>query len=124
MKVEQFTRKSFPVDAVQVTAENMAEVAGWCDGDIREEDGVNYIRVRVHNPINPRQTQAYINDWVLYAGKGYKVYKDAAFKKSFDIGQTQNVVNVTNVFAGSDQIAPQVSAGLSSMKNPGGTNSV
>lgn len=90
MYIEQFVRKSFPVDAVRVTAENMAEVAKWCDGEIQVDTAqdntsgnTNFIKVRVQNPLNERQTKAYVGDWVLYAGKGYKVYKDSAFRKSF-----------------------------------------
>ena len=83
MIVEQFVRKSFPVEAVRVTAENIEEVAQWCDGDVQTENNQPFIKVRVQNPLNDRQTKAYFGDWVLYAGKGYKVYKDAAFNKSF-----------------------------------------
>lgn len=136
MIVEKFSRKSFPVEAVQVTADNMAEVSRWCDGDIRTEDGVKYIKVRVHNPINERQTKAQVSDWVLYAGKGYKVYKDSAFKKSFDSNEWDLDRNVTavdqtavdpstlgknnNAFE-QEMLAPAIQA---SSSNPGGTHTV
>lgn len=76
----RFIRKPLYVDAVRVTAENFKEVAEWCQGDITED----YIRVRVHNPKTPRQTRAYIGDWILYTDRGYKVYMEKAFKNSFD----------------------------------------
>lgn len=90
IKTKQYTRKPFNVDAIQVTAENMADVAAWCMGEIRQvtQKGTNrstdYILVRVLRPLTPRQTQAFVGDWILYAGTGYKVYPNEAFLKNFD----------------------------------------
>lgn len=84
IQTEKYVRKPFYVEAIRVTEENFSEVATWCNGEIREDDkGGRYIHVRVHRPLNPRQTQAYIGDWVLYSGNGYKVYVDKSFEKSF-----------------------------------------
>lgn len=87
METQKFTRKPFEIDAVQVTPENLEEVAAWCQGEIlageSEDTAQRHIKVRVHRPLNDRQTKAYPGDWVLYAGKGYKVYTDKAFKTSF-----------------------------------------
>lgn len=90
MKTQKFVRKPFYVEGVQVTAENMAEVAKWCQGDIRgfkpggEGELTDYIKVRVLRPLNERQTMAFVGDWVLYAGTGYKVYTVKAFLHSFE----------------------------------------
>lgn len=84
MQTAKFTRKSFQVDAVQVTAENMEEIAKWCQGKVFEEGNRSYIKVNVANFINERQTKAFAGDWVLYASKGYKVYTDKAFTTSFE----------------------------------------
>lgn len=89
MKTEKFARKPFYVDVVQVTEENMAEVAEWCMGDVcttEKPDGTveHYIRVRVARPLTDRQTKAYPGDRVLYAGKGFKVYTPRAFTANFE----------------------------------------
>lgn len=85
IETNKFARKPFYVDAVQVTAENIEQVAAWCSGDVRtEENNSKYIKVRVARPMNERQTKAYIGDWVLYAGTGYKVYTNKAFVANFD----------------------------------------
>ena len=94
MQVKQFVRRPFTVDAVQVTEENMEDVAKWCGGDVRtlkakidgdeHEVGSKFIKVRVYRPMGERQTMAFVDDWVLYAGKGYKVYTDPAFTKTFE----------------------------------------
>ncbi len=88
MKTEQYIRKPFEVDAIQVTEENWEEVANWCMGEMRTKSGpdrglTKYIKVRVHRPLNARQTEAYVGDWILYANKGYKVYTEKAFNESF-----------------------------------------
>ena len=100
LKIERYVRDPFYVDAIQVTSENLEEVAKWCNGDIRtsgkpdrdlqnlEEGGAGwtpekYIKVRVQRPANDRQSMAFVGDWILYAGTGYKVYTDRAFQKSF-----------------------------------------
>lgn len=98
VKTEKFARKPFVVDGVQVTAENMQEVAEWCNSEVREvrqarknqpeddrkEAGTLYVKVRVLRPLSERQTMAFVGDWVLYAGTGYKVYTNKAFRATFD----------------------------------------
>lgn len=95
MEIQKFQKKPLVVEAVQVTADNFLAVANWCQGTIENNDGTpievgvsggpttQHIRVRVLNPMNERQTRAFIGDWVLYAGRGFKVYKDRAFNGSF-----------------------------------------
>lgn len=84
MQTTRFLRKSFEVDAVQVTAENISEVAKWCQGKVIDENGTKHIKVRVERVLTDKQTMAFVGDWVLYAGKGYKVYTNKAFQQSFD----------------------------------------
>lgn len=98
LKIEKYTRKPFPVDAVQVTEDNLSEVALWCGGDIhtstktlRDDQGVEtgkiklpYIKVDVHRPLNDRQTKAFVGDWVLKSESGFKVYTLKAFDGSFE----------------------------------------
>jgi hypothetical protein len=84
----KYARKPFYVDAVRVTAANIDDVAAWAQGEVRKdtENGreIPYIHVRVFRPLDDRQTKAFIGDWVLYAGTGYKVYTNKAFLNSFD----------------------------------------
>ncbi len=84
MKTLKYIRKPFVVEAVQLTEENFDEVLAWCDGS-RDVDRQNqvHIRVRVRHPLNARQTRAYVGDWVLRAGEGFKIYNAPAFEKSF-----------------------------------------
>lgn len=92
----KYVRKPLYVDAVRVTNENFEDVLAWCQGDLGGPDGVvtnidmpidmdkNFIRVRVHNPQTPRQTKAFVGDWILYTARGYKIYTEKAFFENFD----------------------------------------
>lgn len=82
----KFARRPFYVDAIQVTAENMADVAEWCSGTVIPQTAERgaHIHVRVFRPMNENQSRAFIGDWLLYAGSGYKVYTTKAFGESFE----------------------------------------
>lgn len=85
MKTHKFVRRPFYVDAVRVSTENMKEVAEWCKGEVVTESPEGpFIKVRVHRPLNEKQTQAFVGDWVLDSGNGFKVYNPKAFDKSFE----------------------------------------
>lgn len=93
LQITKYKRKPTYVDAVFVTEKNFVEVAAWCQGsiiggglsDLRDNPS-KFIKVRVINPQRPRQTKAFVGDWVLYSEySGYKVYTDVAFKNTFDL---------------------------------------
>lgn len=79
----EYERKPFKVTVVQVTSENIEEVARWTRGTLKTDDGGKYVEVKVHRPIDDRQTKAYAGDFVLKAPTGFKVYTQTAFAKSF-----------------------------------------
>jgi ASC-1-like (ASCH) protein len=103
INTEKYIRKPLYVDAVQVTNNNFNEICTWCQGEQQYDppEGLNkigkkYIRVRVHNPKNPRQSRAYVGDWLLYTERGYKVYTSKAFYAAFDkVGQEELPVENT-----------------------------
>lgn len=90
--VQTYARKPFTVKAVRVTEDNIGTVADWCGGEVHSsrfaKDGKltnrSFIKVPVQRPMNEKQTQAYIGDWVLqHADKSWKVYIDKAFTAIF-----------------------------------------
>ncbi len=99
IETHTYARKPFHVDAVQVTPENMNDLSAWCEGEIHNTgasnagQGVNFIKVQVHRPLTERQTRAFVGDWILYAGSGFKVYTTKAFENSFEQGSTDTVVH-------------------------------
>ena len=82
LAIKHYTHVPMHVHAVQVTAENIAEVAAWCEGVINSSSET-YIKVATIKPLRDRQTQAFIGDWVIKTGFGFKVYKNKAFGFSF-----------------------------------------
>lgn len=78
-------RRDIYVDYVQVTAENMPELAKWCKGKIRRtRNGAKYIYVDVLHPIEPKQSRAYVGDVLLSSPTGFKVFTERGFHKSFE----------------------------------------
>ncbi len=102
IETNKFVRKPFHVDAVQVTEENMSDVAQWCEGQIQEsektKDGssATFIKVWVHRPMTERQTRAFVGDWILYARSGFKVYTTKAFEKTFEQVGTETMMHITS----------------------------
>lgn len=88
IKIDQYRRKTFDVDAVQVTPDNIHDVAEWCGGDVRTEQqkgkSVKFIKVRVYKALDDEQTKAFVGNFVVYMGSGYKVYKYNAFMRTFE----------------------------------------
>lgn len=88
MELKQYGRKDFTVDGVQVTADNMQDVADWCGGSVEEQASKGstekFVKVPVHRPLNEKQTKGFIGDWVLQSPTGFKVYTDRAFENSFE----------------------------------------
>lgn len=93
LKTAKYVRKPFAVEAVEVTPENIYEVAKWCKGKVKKTDlsrpgSDKYIKVDVNKPLNERQTEAHYGDWVLSADQGrpgFKVYTPKAFLGSFEL---------------------------------------
>lgn len=86
LKIETFERLPFTIQAIQVTDQNINQVAKWCKGRVKTEGGrvkKKFIKVDVKRALNERQTMAYVGDWVLKAGTGFKVYTEKAFSESF-----------------------------------------
>lgn len=87
---QKYVRKPFLADAIQVTAENMEELAQWCGGSIQTEKrghgkpDARYIKVDVKSPLNDRQTKAYGDDWLVFSKGGFKVYTNRAFHACFE----------------------------------------
>lgn len=100
LKIEEFERLPFTIQAIQVTPENIGQVAKWCGGKVRTtgKRGIQkHIKVEVKRALNERQTQAYIGDWVLKAGSGFKVYTPKAFETSFRKKMEHMVETVKNM---------------------------
>lgn len=102
---QTYFRKPVPVKVLQVTDENMRDVARWCGGKIQtakkrgDKPAASYIQVQVLRAMNARHTRAFVGDWVLFMeGSGFKVFPDDAFQKSYEPQKKPETV-VDNVTA-------------------------
>jgi hypothetical protein len=83
----KLNRRTFEIAAVRVTVENIIEVAGWCNGVVKETDKfankpsfcVEFKTIvgRVEQIV-----QAYLGDWVT-GGKVFKTYTDVSIRSIF-----------------------------------------
>lgn len=103
IEIDRYVRKPLYVQAIQVTDENLEDVAKWCGGflmpaphSIPEDINPSVTRlidVPVVNAFNLRQKQAYPGDYVVKASnRNYKVYTEKAFKAAF-IKDQVSIVN-------------------------------
>lgn len=85
METTTYIRKPLTVQAVQVTEENILEVAKWCKGKVYlEQNGLMTLEVKVIHPMSIDQNKAQEGDWILKSKQGFKIYADSAFKKGFE----------------------------------------
>ncbi len=81
MEFTTFVRKPFSVEAVEVTAENIAEVAKYV-GDLREEDdGTQYILV--DRRLVPNIARVYAGFYMTKMGKNVRCYSRKIFNDQF-----------------------------------------
>ena len=81
MKIEKFVKKPIPVEMVQITEENMKEVAKWCGGmvmhtivDDRIAQGHDFIRIYTREG----RVKAYEGDFIAKGieGEFYPIRKE------------------------------------------------
>lgn len=94
MQVRKYVRRQFSVEAIQVTNENMLEVAKWCKGRIRGESDSHHIKLNINRPLSERQTKAFPGDWILHSPSGFRIYTPKAFENGFELDQNAEPVEV------------------------------
>lgn len=92
MELKQYTRKPFPVAAVQVTLQNIDQVAEWCKGTIEQrptkmmgtETLLPIIRLKGQGDNRGKDFEAALGCWVVELKGSFRSYKPAQFDASFD----------------------------------------
>ncbi len=100
LEIKAYVTKPRMVEAVEVTAENMMQVATWCRGEIKVPDVTHeqhqigqlsldelakgYIKLNVRHAHHERLTRAYVGDKVVRVGKAFRVYQDKSFDLNYD----------------------------------------
>lgn len=84
--VNTYVRRPFEVQAIQVTAQNMAAVARWCGGKIaKTRTEVNFIDVPTVKEKHPSHGRAFVGSWVVTGREGtFSTYSDKTFQRTFE----------------------------------------
>lgn len=81
MEFTTYLRKTFEVQAVEITEENIEEVAKHV-GDLRhKDDGTPYILV--DRRLVPNVTRVYIGFWMTKMGENVRCYSKKIFREQF-----------------------------------------
>lgn len=91
MDIKKGRRKSFDIEFVTVTEDNLREVADWCAGVIGGEDKDRFVKIVDKGAINQIQTKAFIGDIVVHHKElgTFKKFGRKAFGKSYDQVETE-----------------------------------
>lgn len=84
--ISTFQRKTFRVQAVQVTVQNMKTIGEWCDGEFKAPEAPGrraYVAVPGRGD---HIIRAYVGDWItrLTDKNAFHVYSNKQFMLSFD----------------------------------------
>lgn len=91
MDIQIFTRRSFEVEAVQLTLNNIDEVAAWC-GATTEMRPTKMMKTEVLLPVinlkgvgneHMKYFIGHLNCWVVRMNKQFRIYKPEQFEKTF-----------------------------------------
>jgi len=105
MDIRQYTRKPFPVGAVQVSLQNIEKVAEWCRGTIEQvstrmlgtETFLPAIKIQGQGENRGKEFTATLGCWVVELKGSYRVYKPAQFDATFDeLSPENNSVEYVN----------------------------
>lgn len=85
MNFQTFTRKPFVVEAVEITEENIDDIAKMIgvDGEVREKDGVKYIVI--DKRIVPNIHRAVPGWWLTRMGDNLRCYSPKIFTDQFEL---------------------------------------
>ena len=96
-----FIRKHAVVEAVRVTSINMAQVARWCDGRVQAVtvNGIDVLCVIppvIRSSYDNKPRRAFVDDYIMLDGQGYKVYRQADFERMYDELNSDMIDEINN----------------------------
>lgn len=86
MEFTTYTRKPFTVEAIEITTENIADLASLV-GELgtKEEDGTPFIQVDPHKVRNV--WRVYPGFFLVKMGRSIRCYSPKAFKAQFELAE-------------------------------------
>lgn len=86
VEFETYDRRTFEIQAIRITNENMQDIAEMCMGGIgrpTSEDVRPYVNVPVMIDKRVVRQKAHVGDYLTYNGKEFKVYTKKSFAAAF-----------------------------------------
>lgn len=79
-------RKSFDIEHVEATDENLSLIAQWSRGSLKEHEGTKYVQLIDKNAMNARQARVFVGDIVVRHTElnTFKSFGKKAFAKSYE----------------------------------------
>lgn len=102
MEFKTFIRKPFQVQAVQITSENMEEVAIMIGGRIKVDESTDIPFIQLNRQIIPNVGKAYIGWWVTQLGENFRCYATKVFHEQFDEVTTDQPLTNGQIINNSD----------------------
>jgi len=107
MDITKYTRRTFEVEAVQISFENIEEVAAWCGGRIEKRSTRMMGTTAMLPVISLKGTGVehgnyyigYLNCWVVKMGKTSRIYKPEQFEKTFTKVNQKSLDDVLQMIA-------------------------
>jgi hypothetical protein len=89
MEFEEYVRRSFTIKAIQITEENIGDVAVYANTVVRIDskrwDGEPHILILTEHPNRqPQMHPLFIGDWATETDAGLQRYKDNRFRTTFE----------------------------------------
>jgi hypothetical protein len=89
MEFEEFVRRSFTIKAIQITEENLAEVAEHVGTVVRIDekrwgDKPHILLLTSHPEQHIQMHPLFVGDWLTETDKGFQRYKDSKFRVAFE----------------------------------------
>lgn len=112
METQIFTRRPFPVNAVQVTPQNVAEVAEWCGGKVGTgsyklagfETPLATVLVPGNGPNKGQMVEARIGSYITEQNGNFRVWRRKQFHDTFvnseDVLVTNYATRIPHLSAG------------------------
>jgi hypothetical protein len=96
MQFEDFARRPFVIEAVQITEDNIHDVCALIGHDVLTEDGRTFIVV--NKRIVPQGRRAQIGWWVTRRDEEYRTYSEGSFRNQFIRTDVEEVAEALALF--------------------------
>ena len=100
LNTKNYKSKPIFVEAVQISEDNMNEIASWVNGEIitisdssKDKTQISFVKAHVLRSKGYIRNKGYVGDWIVKSDLGVKFYTNAAFERSFEVNTSSQDTN-------------------------------